>query len=497
MPYSPFNHIAKEKGPGEGMPSRDYANRRSLRSRRFHPYASLAVQKYKRKRKTEKEEEDDDDDDDDQKFLFKKWGAYEHPVHTERAPRAASVPLPSTVTVYVNTSDVGTLSDLVSMIRMHPKKMNVEYVPDMARFHKALPHLVDLDAMVGLIAFKRKIVDQVVYYCQGLDGPSEEYRHMVLTGAPGTGKTEIAAILGRLYASLGILQKQTVHSVTRADLVAGYLGQTALKTREAVENALDGVLFIDEAYSLGGGGGGCLGLGGGEEGGRGDGGHGGVSDAFSVECLDTLCELLSRYRDRLVVIFAGYKDQLDCRVFQTNEGLRSRFMWWYDLPNYGAADLAAIFRKNVLSAGWRLEDEHEPENGEADDLVRSFDEHYAYFDYNGRDVVNFLTWVKIAHSRRLFANPYPRPTPRSISTRDIDHAFSSLRKEYVGDGLEAEGCHGLEGGAAPKAAEGSGGEASDAASGAASSGNSSRPRLVRERNQRRAGAPSLPLSMYA
>jgi hypothetical protein len=395
--YPSLKHNTYRQSPraralaSEQRPMKACRARKTLGAHRYHPYAIRRVEREKMRPCTSRP-------------CVSRIKTQKRVERVERVERAKTVER-------VETSNIYSLADLVRMIRQHPKKIHVTYEPDMDKFHRALPHLVELDAMVGHVAFKNRIVDQVVYYCQGLDAGAHEYRHTVLTGAPGTGKTEIAAILGRLYASLGILKKQTVHCVTRADMVGGYLGQTALKTRDAVEKALDGVLFIDEAYSLGGSAAPHETTGGGSGGGgSGGGGSGGGSDSFSVECLDTLCELLSRYRERLIVILAGYKHEIDTRLFRTNPGLRSRFMWWYDLPDYSPKELAAIMRKNVHDVGWRLRvDAHNDVHNDAphetgDALVRAFEQHHVYFEFNGRDVVNFLTMVKIAHSKRLFAN---------------------------------------------------------------------------------------------
>mgnify|MGYP003349594333 CR=1 FL=1 len=113
--------------------------------------------------------------------------------------------------------------------------------------------------------------------------------HTVIYGPPGSGKTEVAKIIGRIFSNLGILNKKIFKKVSRNDLVAGYLGQTAIKTKDMIKASLGGVLFIDEAYSLG---------------------NSEKRDSFAKECVDTLCEALSEHKHNWMVIIAGYEKDL-------------------------------------------------------------------------------------------------------------------------------------------------------------------------------------------
>jgi len=155
----------------------------------------------------------------------------------------------------------------------------------------------------------------------GLKNSSSPSRHLVFAGNPGTGKTIFARIVAGMYKRLGILKTDNVIEVDRGSLVAGYIGHTAIKTKEVFDSALDGVLFIDEAYSLVK--------------------EGGSSNDFGQEAIDTLLKLMEDNRERIVVIVAGYKGKMDSFV-SSNPGLSSRFNKRIDFPNYSVEELNSI-----------------------------------------------------------------------------------------------------------------------------------------------------------
>jgi len=222
-----------------------------------------------------------------------------------------------------------------------------------------------------------------------------DYMHTVLYGPPGTGKTEVAKILGNIFCNLGVLKSNTFKKVTRSDLVAGYLGQTAIKTREVIDAAIGGVLFIDEAYALG---------------------NTEKRDSFSKECIDTLCEALSDHKHELMVIIAGYEKELNDCFFSYNEGLSSRFTWRYKIENYDAVELRKIFEKIMKDHHWTFDSK---ETDAAKD--EWFKSRVHYFKYFGRDIEVFFTKTKIAHSRRVFY--LPESARRKFTMQDLDAGF--------------------------------------------------------------------------
>ena len=404
--------------------------------------------------------------------------------------------------IHIN-AHVKSISDLLRLCETYELAENVTYNIDMKALHKIYPHLSALNNMIGMPAIKQTIVDQIIYFIQGLHlsttttapsvsslppvhvvknktnstpsigigingtgtgtgtnglftgaattepmfGPTGagnatvnakpkdetigsaifrfplfnptnisnifspsapkakpankndgvgagDYMHTVLYGPPGTGKTEVAKILGNIFCNLGILTSNTFKKVTRSDLVAGYLGQTAIKTREVIESAIGGVLFIDEAYALG---------------------NTEKRDSFSKECIDTLCEALSDHKHELMVIIAGYEKELNDCFFSYNEGLSSRFTWRYKIENYDSSELRKIFEKIVKDNGWTFKYDRDAVKDEW------FKSRQQYFKYFGRDIEVFFTKTKIAHARRVFYLPVK--DRRILIMDDLDAGF--------------------------------------------------------------------------
>ena len=187
----------------------------------------------------------------------------------------------------------------------------------------------ELDDLIGLESVKQEVRSLANFVklqkqreAQGLKSAKVSY-HLVFYGSPGTGKTTVARIVGRIYKDLGVLKKGHTVETDRAGLCGEYVGKTGPKTDTVISKALDGVLFIDEAYSLVP--------------------EGGAGNDYGQEAISTILKRMEDYRDRLVVIVAGYKDEMQ-RFIDSNPGLQSRFNRYIDFPDYSSGELTDIFK---------------------------------------------------------------------------------------------------------------------------------------------------------
>ncbi|UIE38093.1 AAA family ATPase [Leptodesmis sichuanensis] len=254
--------------------------------------------------------------------------------------------------------------------------------------------LDQLHSLTGLSAVKSTVQELVniakvaqMQLQAGIKAPAIT-RHLVFTGNPGTGKTTVARILGEIYKNLGVLSKGHFAEVDRTDLVAEYLGQTAPKTAKVVESALGGVLFIDEAYSLV---------------------PDGRSDMYGQEAINTLLKMMEDYREDLVVIVAGYKDEIS-RFIDSNPGLKSRFSRSIHFEDYSASELTEIFKIRCEQYGYLLSDET---LNSVQDLVMHFETQIGELG-NGRFVRNIFDRCVAIQCNRLAA--LTKPSKQDLKT---------------------------------------------------------------------------------
>ena len=243
----------------------------------------------------------------------------------------------------------------------------------------------ELDQIVGLETIKEYIRSlqnhihmQEIRRAQGLK-TSEISKHMIFTGNPGTGKTTIARLISRYMKAIGALSQGQLVEVTRADLVAQYVGQTAPLTMSVIKSALGGVLFIDEAYSL----------------------YRGKDDSFGLECIDTIVKAMEDNRDNLIVILAGYSKEM-AGFLESNSGLKSRFPNTIHFPDYTGEELRRIAEIQAKSKGYSIAEDALPKLEEYFDKVQSINAAEAG---NGRLARNVIEDAILKQSGRVVNNP--------------------------------------------------------------------------------------------
>lgn len=247
--------------------------------------------------------------------------------------------------------------------------------------------MAQLDSLVGLDDVKKDIKNLMnlvkvrrLRKENGLPIPPMSL-HMVFMGNPGTGKTTVARIISGLYAAIGVLEKGQLIEVDRSGLVAGYVGQTALKTQEVIKSALGGVLFIDEAYSLASGG----------------------ENDFGREAIETILKAMEDHRDELIVVVAGYDEPME-KFINSNPGLQSRFNKYFYFPDYNGEQLLHIFKGQCKKNGYALTEEAEAEaKAMFEELYENRGENFG----NGRDVRNVFEDTVVRQSNRVAALDAP------------------------------------------------------------------------------------------
>lgn len=267
----------------------------------------------------------------------------------------------------------------------------------------------ELDSYIGLEDVKKEVknlINMATVYKLRRDNnlPTADVSlHMVFSGNPGTGKTMIARFMARVYHSLGILSKGQLVEVDRSGLVAGYIGQTAIKTAKVLENAIGGVLFIDEAYTL----------------------TAKTENDFGFEAVDTILKSMEDNRDDLVVIVAGYIDLMEDFI-DSNPGLRSRFNKYINFGDYSPEEMFGIFRLQCEKSCYVLDSEAE---GALKEYFTAVSEAAGEFG-NARGVRNTFERILIEQANRIAGmETISRDDLMKITKADLDAALYPKENE--------------------------------------------------------------------
>lgn len=306
-----------------------------------------------------------------------------------------------------------------TVVYIWDKKCHIK--AELCRIRRLIPTLQEMEKFVGNEEAKANIIKLVInhllkinylekesdYEDIGSENSLAGMMHSVFAGPPGTGKTEFARLVGKIFVNIGLLSEDSKFLVKRRDdFIAGYLGQTALKTRKVLNEAVGNVLFIDEAYSLG-----C--------------GDRSNKDSFSKEAIDLLVEFMSNHKNDTAIFFAGYKNSLDKDLFGMNPGLERRVAWRFNFENYKAKDLCNILKSQINKEDWHFEKDS------FDD--KFFEDNEDYFKNNGGDTENLFAKCKMVNSLRKFVNRYFDP---EFNISDLKKCI--LNKEDIENGMK---CH--------------------------------------------------------
>lgn len=280
------------------------------------------------------------------------------------------------------------------------KYLGKSYSVDLEKIYNIRGNLIKLKKMIGLNEIKDQLIDMILYYLLDFEKENKSLMHISIEGTPGCGKTKLAKIISKMLYNLGIIKKDKVVYGRRQDFIGQYIGETGQKTNKIIKNSLGGVLFIDEAYSLG-----C---------GR------GKPDIYSEECLNILNQSLSDNKNNLVCIIAGYTDKLEENFFSFNEGLTRRFPFRYKIKGYNGEELSQIFINKVNKIDWKL-------NDDVGDIVKFFETNKKIFKFYGGDIDLFIQEIKYTHARRIIFENYKEKCV--INKTDIDNAFKKFKQK--------------------------------------------------------------------
>ena len=348
---------------------------------------------------------------------------------------------------YEELNNIETIDDLIRIGEEYNITDKKKYPINMIRLKNIVEPLKELKNVIGMESVKKNIFEQLLYLLQELN--ESNMMHTVIEGPPGVGKTLLGKILAKIYYKLHFLKKPEIINeqqelnnianhlmqmlnpegaqerdrekerekekekekqkeeefkfkiIRRSDLVGQYVGSTAIKTQKVIDEALGGVLFIDEVYSLGS--------------------SNDKSDSFSKEAIDTLNQNLTENGDKFICIIAGYANEIDRCFFSQNEGLRRRFPFKYTIEKYDPKELAQILEFKIHELKWTLDKDLSLE------MIENFiKKNKKNFENFGGDIENFLLNIKIKHSVRIFGkNPKLK---KVINIDDIKSAFDVYLK---------------------------------------------------------------------
>lgn len=340
---------------------------------------------------------DNDENDDDNYYNF-----YNYDRNYKRDKKRKHMYVKSnkrTTKVITFSKPITSLNELIKLGESYSRRYDYVCNINLKKLSNIITELKDLDSLIGLNEFKSSIVRQIVFILLDIQNNDEyDMRHTILYGDPGTGKTTIAQIIGKIYSKLGMLSKGTFTIATRADFIGNHIGDTEKNTQRILKNALGGVLFIDEVYSLG------------PEDNDG-------TDIYSKSLINILNEFLSKNSKDFICVIAGYKDDIEKYFLNHNKGLERRFSYRHVLEGYNASEMLQMFKKFVNESKWKLDI-----NAISDTIFSDKD----MFKNYGGDVRTLFEKCKEVNSDRAIT--LPKNEWKILSKVDIEIGFECYKK---------------------------------------------------------------------
>ena len=292
-----------------------------------------------------------------------------------------------------------TLQDIIKLSD-HPHRRSLEQNPKFSKLLGIVEPVRALQNLVGLAKIKAKAFDIIAHYALNKTPAPADLMHMVIEGPPGVGKTEVGRLLGKVIMGLGVLTSDKFICARRSDLIGEFLGQTAPRTQAVIDSALGGILFIDEAYSLG---------------------HPEKRDSFSKECIDTLNQNLTEKKGQFLCIIAGYEEELESCFFAVNKGLQRRFPVRMTIAGYTHKELHEIFLLKVAQDNWLVET--------SDIALKLFKDKHKHFHFHAGDTETLFCQAKFCAAGRLLRSSTTFVTQPTLTTGDVIEAYQqSMQK---------------------------------------------------------------------
>lgn len=246
-------------------------------------------------------------------------------------------------------------------------KEMIRYTSRKSNFKDLHKHLCTLDTFIGMDSVKKAVVQQIQFILSNNNSTDGHFLNCVLSGPPGCGKTSLAEVLFNIWMSLDLFESDNFAILHRSDFVGNFMGTTANKSKKVLEKNKNGVIFIDEAYSL----------------------LAGKQDEYGKEALDVINSFLSEEKGKTVMIIAGYQQDLEDSFFMSNKGLERRFNWKFNIDAYSADQLYQIFLRQLEEYTWKCEKA----------CKKLFHTHYSKFKHFGGDTENIAFKAKLEFSK--------------------------------------------------------------------------------------------------